>query len=130
MRFMVCYDGSNVAKDAIALAVKLGKQLDGSVSLVRSISTKRADDVVSVEAIEADLETAGQHVSDAGLAVDTHLVIRGGTAGEDLTAFANENRIDFIFIGIQRRSKVGKVIFGSTAQYVILNSDCPVITFK
>ena len=130
MRFMVCYDGSNVAKDAIALAVKLGKQLGGSVTLVRSISTKRANDVVSVEGIEAELESAGQRVIDAGLAADTHVVIRGGTAGEDLTEFANEKRIDFIVIGIQRRSKVGKMIFGSTAQYVILNAECPVITVK
>ena len=130
MKLMVCYDGSNVAKDAIELALKLGKQLGGSVSLVRSISTKRANDVVSVEGIEADLESAGQSVSATGLAVDTHLLIRGGTAGEDLTAFANEKRTDYIIIGIKRRSKVGKMIFGSTAQYVILNAECPVITVK
>ncbi len=106
MRLMVCYDGSNVANDAIDLAVKLAKQLDGSVSLVRSISAKRADDVVSVEGIEADLESTGQRVAASGLAVDTHLLIRGGSPGEDLTAYANENRIDFIVIGIKRRSKV------------------------
>ena len=64
---MVCYNGSNVASDAIDLAVTLGKQLDGSVSLVRSISTKRANDVVKTEGIEADLESAGQRVSVAGL---------------------------------------------------------------
>jgi nucleotide-binding universal stress UspA family protein len=127
---MVCYDGSNVANDAIDLAVELGRQLDGSVSLVRSISTKRSDDVVRVEGIEADLESTGQRVSTAGLAVDTHLLIRGGSAGEDLTAFANENRIDYIVIGIKRRSKVGKMLFGSTAQYVILKAECPVITVK
>lgn len=130
MKLMVCYDGSNVANDAIDLVVNLGNQLGGSVSLVRSISTKRANDVVSVEGIEADLESVGQRVSASGLAVDMHLLIRGGTAGEDLTAFANENRIDYVVIGIKRRSKVGKMIFGSTAQYVILNAECPVITVK
>ena len=130
MRLMVCYDGSNVAKEAIDLAVKLAKQLDGSVSLVRSISAKRADEVVSVEGIEADLESTGQRVAASGLAVDTHLLIRGGSPGEDLTAYANENRIDFIVIGIKRRSKVGKILFGSTAQHVIIKADCPVITVK
>jgi len=130
MKLMVCYDGSNVANDAIDLAVKLGKQLRGSVSLVRSISTKRADDVVRVEDLETDLESVGQRVSATGLTVDTHLLIRGGSAGEDLTAFANEKRIDYIVIGIKRRSKVGKMLFGSTAQYVILKAACPVITVK
>jgi len=130
MRLMVCYDGSNVAKDAIGLAVELGQQLDGSVSLVRSISAKRADDVVGVEGIEADLESAAERVAASGLPVDTHLLIRGGSPGEDLTVFANENRVDYLIIGIKRRSKVGKILFGSTAQYVILKAESPVITVK
>ena len=130
MKLMVCYDGSNVAKDAMGLAVKLGKQLGGSVNLVRSISAKRADDVVSVERIEADLESAAEQVAALGLHVDTHLLIRGGSPGEDLTTFANEKRVDYIVIGIKRRSKVGKIIFGSTAQYVIVKAACPVITVK
>jgi nucleotide-binding universal stress UspA family protein len=127
---MVCYDGSNVAKDAIDLAVELGRQLNGSVSLVRSISAKRSEDVVNTESIEADLESIGEQVAASGLTVDTHLLIRGGSPGEDLTAFANENRVDYIVIGIKRRSKVGKILFGSTAQYVIIKAACPVITVK
>ena len=33
---------------------------------------------------------------------------------------ATENGIDAIIIGVHRRSKVGKLVFGATAQYVIL----------
>jgi nucleotide-binding universal stress UspA family protein len=127
---MVCYDGSNVAKDAVGLAMKLGKQLGGSISLVRSISAKRADDVVRVEGIEADLKSTAEQLATAGILVDTHLLIRGGSPGEDLTAFANEKRVDYIIIGIKRRSKVGKILFGSTAQFVIVKAMCPVITVK
>ena len=44
--------------------------------------------------------------------------------------FLLENEIDEIVIGIKKRSKVGKLIFGSTAQYVILEAPCPVLTVK
>jgi nucleotide-binding universal stress UspA family protein len=52
------------------------------------------------------------------------------TPDEDLVAYAKEQGIDEIAIGIRKRSKVGKLIFGSTAQYLILNAPCPVITVR
>jgi nucleotide-binding universal stress UspA family protein len=51
-------------------------------------------------------------------------------AGEDLVMLAEENKVDEIIIGVRRRSKVGKLLFGSTAQYVILNASCPVVSVK
>jgi hypothetical protein len=53
----------------------------------------------------------------------THLLVRGLLAGEDLVKFANDTGIDEIVIGIKRRSRVGKLLFGSTAQYTILKCD-------
>lgn len=35
-----------------------------------------------------------------------------------------------IIVGIEKKSKVGKFIFGSNAQYVILEARCPVMTVK
>jgi len=56
--------------------------------------------------------------------------VRGLQAGEDLVQLAVEHQVDEIIIGVRRRSKVGKIIFGSTAQYVVLNAPCPVVTVK
>ncbi len=60
----------------------------------------------------------------------THLLVRGFTPGEDIVKFAKENNIDEILIGIKRRSKVGKLLFGSNAQFIILKAHCPVVTVK
>jgi nucleotide-binding universal stress UspA family protein len=45
-------------------------------------------------------------------------------------AFAEENKVDEIIIGVRSRSKVGKLLFGSTSQVVILQANCPVVTVK
>jgi nucleotide-binding universal stress UspA family protein len=55
---------------------------------------------------------------------------RGLTPGEDLVRFAEENQIDRIFVGIEKKSRTSKLILGSTAQFVILKAPCPVITTK
>jgi nucleotide-binding universal stress UspA family protein len=52
------------------------------------------------------------------------------TAGEDLVQFAKDNDVDMMFIGIKKTSKVGKLMFGSTAQYVLLNAPCPVVAVR
>jgi len=58
------------------------------------------------------------------------LSVRGLEAGEDLVQLADEHKAGEVIIGVRRRSKVGKLIFGSTAQYVVLNAPCPVVTVK
>jgi nucleotide-binding universal stress UspA family protein len=50
--------------------------------------------------------------------------------GEDIVRFAKENNVDEIIIGVRSRSKVGKLLFGSTSQVVILEAYCPVVTVK
>jgi nucleotide-binding universal stress UspA family protein len=50
--------------------------------------------------------------------------------GEDVVQFATDNEIDEIVIGVRRRSKVGKLLFGSNAQYIILQAECPVVAVK
>jgi nucleotide-binding universal stress UspA family protein len=56
--------------------------------------------------------------------------VRGLTPGEDLVAFARETNSDEIVIGVKKQSKVGKLLFGSNAQIVILAAHCPVVTVK
>ena len=51
------------------------------------------------------------------------MVVSDLESGEELVQFAVDNKIDEIIIGIRKRSKVGKLLFGSTAQYVILNCE-------
>ena len=79
---------------------------------------------------ENSLEQEKYVLIDKKIPCETIMSVRGLEAGEDLVQLADERRADEIIIGVRRRSKVGKIIFGSTAQYVVLNAPCPVVTVK
>ena len=79
---------------------------------------------------EEALKQIRRELRQDDIAVETTLSVRGMEPGEDLVTFARENNVDEIIIGVRYRSKVGKLVFGSTAQYVILEAPCPVLTVK
>ena len=130
MKIMVCYDGSNVAKEALDLAKKHANVSKAKVYVLTSMEGGPQVPLREFERLEKNLKEAKRIVREDGIPCETHLLERGLEAGEDLVQYAEENQIDEIFIGARRRSKVGKLIFGSTAQFVILNAPCPVVTVK
>lgn len=131
MNIMACYDGSGVSKDALTLARDHAKAFGGKVLLVRSMEGGIDVPKREFDKAEADLkQLAESFFEENGIPCEPHLLVRGMTPGEDLVRFAREHQADEIIIGIRRRSKVGKLIFGSTAQYVILEASCPVIAIK
>jgi len=83
-----------------------------------------------IEQAERGLEWAKSLFDESDVSCNTHLLIRGLTPGEDLVQFAKETEADEILIGVKRRSKVGKLLMGSTAQFVILKASCPVVAVK
>jgi nucleotide-binding universal stress UspA family protein len=130
MRIMVCYDGSNVSKDALIVAREHARAFNAKVDIVTSMLKGTQYQLPEIEKDEHDLDYAKNLFEMDGIACETHLLIRGLTPGEDLVQFAKENSIDEIIIGVKRRSKVGKFLLGSTAQYVVLEAECPVVTVK
>ena len=130
MKIMVGLDGSNSSKEALRLAKEHAKTYNARVELVYSMEKGTEAQQKEIEQAEHDLANGKKLLEDDGISCDTHLLIRGMTPGEDLVDFAEKNEVDEIVIGVRRRSKVGKLVFGSTAQYVILNAHCPVVTVK
>jgi nucleotide-binding universal stress UspA family protein len=59
----------------------------------------------------------------------THTVLRG-VPYEEILKFAKEKKIDLIVIGTHGRKGLDRVLFGSTAERVVRNADCPVLTVR
>ena len=130
MNILVGYDGSNSAKDALKLAKDHAMAFDYKVDVVTSMEGAKNNQYDDVRQAELGLEYAKALLEEDNIDCETHLLIRGLSPGEDLVQFAEDNQINEVIVGVRRRSKVGKLLMGSTAQHVILNARCPVVTIK
>ena len=130
MKFLVCYDGSGTARKALDLAQSRAKMFNGKLFVVTAMRGGPEVTREEFEEKEKELERVKHRLAEEEIVCETTLSVRGMEPGEDLVAFAREHSIDEIIIGVEKRSKVGKFIFGSTAQYVILEAPCPVLTVK
>ena len=129
MKFMVCYDGSDAAKSALKLAQKDAKSLDAKLEVVNTITRELPLKHSQIQSKENKLnKEVGDLLGRDDVPYETQLLVTSLTPGEQLIKYAQDEAVDLIYIGIIKKSKVGKLIFGSTAQYVILHAPCPVVT--
>jgi nucleotide-binding universal stress UspA family protein len=141
MKLLIGYNGSNSSKKALALAQKYAKNFKANVHILTSLIGEQAppeaaiwrsggEETAIIKEAKSHLEHAQKELTKNGITCETHLLIRGMEPGEDIVKFAKDIGADFIVMGIGKTSRVGKLFFGSNAQYVILEAFCPVITVK
>jgi nucleotide-binding universal stress UspA family protein len=131
MKILVGYDGSNAAKDALKLAQKHAKALGAKIEAVKSVTRQHPLDYSLIQEAEEKLEREIRSQLDGDITnYETRLLVSSNSTGQNLTEFAELEKSDEIIIGVRKRSKVGKLLLGSTAQYVVLHAPCPVITIK
>jgi nucleotide-binding universal stress UspA family protein len=130
MKIMIGYRGKEAGSNLLDRAVKHAKALEASVVLVTSMRGGEDVKLKDFTRAETKLDSGREFFEKNGIKVEVKLLERGLSAGEDLVKFSKEVKADEIIIGVKRRSKVGKFVFGSTAQFIILEADCPVLCVK
>jgi nucleotide-binding universal stress UspA family protein len=129
MKILVGYDGSDLAKRALTLAQEHAKAFGAEV--IHVLHSKVTDLPAKQHKLdEQDMDDVRNSVNVEGCLCETHLLIRNMEPGPHLVKFAEEHAVDEIVIGVRMRSKVGKLLMGSTAQHVILEAPCPVVSIK
>jgi nucleotide-binding universal stress UspA family protein len=94
---------------------------------VVDMSTQRV--LVDEGSLPAEVKAVRQHVVDAGL--EFHLEPPTVLDPDDaIVRTAQRRGGELIVIGLRSRNPVGKLLFGSVAQSVILHADCPVLVVK
>lgn len=81
---------------------------------------------------DADAQTDRfvREIRDGGIDARGYLPPTPMNTADAILAAVDEHSAELVVIGIPRRSPVGKVLLGSTAQDVLLEADCPVLGVK
>jgi nucleotide-binding universal stress UspA family protein len=130
MDFLVGYDNSKESEHVLDLAKKYAKAFNAKIHFLSSTSYGPELEATEYEEIKAALEKLKNDFQNDGIDCETHILSRSISPGEDLVDFAGRFSIDKIIIGSRKKSKIGILLLGSTAQYVVLEADCPVIIVK
>ena len=130
MKMLVGFDGSEAAKAALMAAIARARSLGACIFVVCIRDRQMETDPGKEAGMRHDLDYARTLCGEAGVACETRLLDTGPSVGENLVRFARENAADEMIIGIKKRSRVEKLLLGSTAQYVILKAPCPVLAVK
>jgi nucleotide-binding universal stress UspA family protein len=80
-----------------------------------------------VFATAADIDSLEAELTEAGLEYDIRRPNDGLDAANSILGAAEDTGADLLVIGLRKRSAVGKLIAGSTAQGVLLRSSIPVV---
>lgn len=97
--------------------------------LLHVVNSQVGGDDTTTDAVRAGEEAIDrlvEQLEDHVVPVETHQLVRGNEPAEDLLEFAATEDVDELVVGVHKRTPVGKVVFGSTAQALLLHADRPV----
>jgi len=117
---------TNSVHTSAALCDYLFDRVDNE-DTVHAINSHLDEESVSDEELRDGEDALNAIYSRLGAAttVETHQFVRGNVSAEDILSFTEAVDADEIVIGIRRRNPTAKVVFGSTAQQIMLHSNRP-----
>lgn len=147
-KVLVCLDGSRLSEQIMPKITEEARAF-GKVVLLRVIPNPdslvplgvpgvpgipmRTD--VMLRAFEQEvaeapkyLESLAQQLQVKG--VDVECVVLQGRANENIVEYARDNNVGLIAIATHGHGGLRRVIFGSTAEYVLKNSGVPVLVIR
>jgi nucleotide-binding universal stress UspA family protein len=138
MCIVAAVDDSSHAARVTSEAAALAAAFDVELHLVNVLTRSRFVDIESTAyeergetvPVEVVRDSARQLAADLATGVDVPVEAVGlvGDVAEETLEYAREHDARYVVVGGRRRSPVGKAIFDSVTQDILLNADRPVVT--
>lgn len=103
---------------------------DEFVSLERTQVSETGETVPIDRVVEMAEGIAAEAVEEAGVEVEAEAVGLMGDPAEEIVSYADDRDASYVVIAGRSRSPVGKALFGSVVQSVLLTAECPVVSLR
>jgi nucleotide-binding universal stress UspA family protein len=127
MKIMMYYDGTENTKQTLPLVKNRAKALNAHVDVVSSMPKGGESQLKEIEKREDELSSIKNILEKQDIHCDTHLLIKGHDAGDDIASYAKRHKVDEIVIGTNKNSILEQFFTGLMARHVINNTQCPVL---
>lgn len=141
-RILVCLDGSSLAEQILPYATEEAMRFGSKVILLQVVNVPGivyaaapGAETVLLDEIqreggkaEAYLDHVAQPLREKGL--DVKCVVLEGAPGGAIVSYAEKDKVDLITVATHGRSGLGRLVFGSVADFVLRESGLPILVIK
>ncbi|HET6919413.1 MAG TPA: universal stress protein [Jiangellaceae bacterium] len=128
MTIVVGYTPTPAGRAALTTAITEARKSDRPLVVVNTSRGDALDDPAFAQ--PADLDKVRTTLEEAGVTFTIRQEARGREAADELIDVLEEVGAELCVIGIRRRSAVGKMVLGSNAHRILMDSPCPVLTVR
>lgn len=127
MKIMMYYDGTDCTKEALPVVMMRAKAFGAEVHVVASLPSGEEKDLKTIDRMNVDLDYIQSVFETQQVPCETHLLITGRGAGEDIVTFARKHEVDEIVIATDRRTMMERLMANWMARRVMSDTRCPVL---
>jgi nucleotide-binding universal stress UspA family protein len=125
---VVGYTPTPAGRAALSTATTEARKSERPLVVVNTSRGDALDDPAFAQ--PADLDWVRATLEEAGVTLTIRQEVRGREAADELIDVLEEVGAELCVIGIRRRSAVGKMLLGSNAYRILMDSPCPVLTVR
>ncbi len=131
MRIAVYFDDSDFARKALKMAAIFAKNANAELFVISTVTRDHPIRHSRLQRLEEEFESKIATIKTIeNISYESRLLVDFEEAGEQIVKFVKRKKIDWLYIGTPRKSKLAKLIVGSTALFVIINAPCLVVSIN